>query len=682
MTRSFWIDEILTYELATQPLSTVLSNNSYPLSYALVHYALKFGDTESLLRLPSYVAGLLGVWLMYFLGRACHSRQAGLVASLLLAFNSIHVFYSQDGRFYALMTLAAIITLWSSIRWLQESHPKYLAAFAGGVAAGSLTHPFFLPFLASLGFGLLVAVWSRPRAVGYCASQTVWLAFFTGLGLLPLISVYLQHKSIVAISLLSADADHQRRFLLEPGQYKDFVSKLLLFQAPFNAGLVVVLCLFGAGLLLFRKRWKTLPAVAVAIVMPIPFFLFPVTHWFSEKYFIAQLPALLLFLAVFLVESTKMLSLLLLRMYRRRRLPANFSHLRKSAVVQVILLSVFSIWLTLGYLGKNLYDEHWSVGWKDISKVMGRYMTGDDVVVHFAHYAFNPQMQNEESFEPTPYTLDFYLKRQVGNARTELYPTVHLETASIAGVDHWLRQYAEKNVWLVFWYNEPPIFMAREHYHLFSSLIYNSGQRLFVAGAPTTNLIEHGAIEISTVKHLQLHGNATIVPLDDSKSCLKLIASTHQPSPSVRFKFSRNFSASNQIIDNTAKAPLPEKNYTLSMKLAYTKVPGNSVTTGAMTIAMQGVDTAGNVQKAQIADFYGNNTLDFYSYFISHDKYRKLLECSDLELEIGIEGDSGIVWVDEVQLEVGDHPTPFVEGTRLPHDISLQAVKQTLSLSE
>ena len=39
----------------------------------------------------------------------------------------------------------------------------------------------------------------------------------------------------------------------------------------------------------------------------------------------------------------------------------------------------------------------------------------------------------------------------------------------------------------------------------------------------------------------------------------------------------------------------------------------------------------------------------------------------NLTVQVGVFGGTGSVWLDNVQFEAKDHPTPFVDGVRLPH---------------
>ena len=50
------------------------------------------------------------------------------------------------------------------------------------------------------------------------------------------------------------------------------------------------------------------------------------------------------------------------------------------------------------------------------------------------------------------------------------------------------------------------------------------------------------------------------------------------------------------------------------------------------------------------------------------------LEVDELYLEVGITGGRGALWVDNVQVEEGDRPTPHTRTFRLPHDEALGAV--------
>ncbi len=90
-----------------------------PLYYSIQRLWRVFGESEFALRSPAMLFGLLGVGLVYGLGRELGGRKLGLASALLLATCSVHVEYSQEARAYTGLTAAVIGGLWA-LAWLLQ----------------------------------------------------------------------------------------------------------------------------------------------------------------------------------------------------------------------------------------------------------------------------------------------------------------------------------------------------------------------------------------------------------------------------------------------------------------------------------------------------------------------------------------------------------------------------------
>ncbi|EXS72003.1 glycosyltransferase family 39 protein [Sphingobium sp. Ant17] len=67
------------------------------------------GDTEFAIRLPSVIAGILSIPLTFIVAkRMFGSRSAALVSAALVALSPFAIWFSQEGRMYALLLLAGL----------------------------------------------------------------------------------------------------------------------------------------------------------------------------------------------------------------------------------------------------------------------------------------------------------------------------------------------------------------------------------------------------------------------------------------------------------------------------------------------------------------------------------------------------------------------------------------------
>lgn len=110
-----WFDEILSVRRATAPLGeahSLIREGTHPPLYSqgVLRPWLTLGESELLVRLPSVVFGVVTVGLTWLLARRIAGPRAALAAAALLTVLPLHVYYSREGRMYAL--LAMLLTGW------------------------------------------------------------------------------------------------------------------------------------------------------------------------------------------------------------------------------------------------------------------------------------------------------------------------------------------------------------------------------------------------------------------------------------------------------------------------------------------------------------------------------------------------------------------------------------------
>ncbi len=128
--QSLWLDEIGTAVEAGRPWSSLFlalfdPQQGYPLyTLGMRLWIGLFGSGEVALRLPSAIAGVGTVPLLYMLGRRLFGWKVGMLAAAFLALSPLAVWYAQEARAYALMmllTTAAWLLLWEALhrpaRW-------------------------------------------------------------------------------------------------------------------------------------------------------------------------------------------------------------------------------------------------------------------------------------------------------------------------------------------------------------------------------------------------------------------------------------------------------------------------------------------------------------------------------------------------------------------------------------
>jgi 4-amino-4-deoxy-L-arabinose transferase-like glycosyltransferase len=188
--QSFWYDEaftpvhVLHASLSATMRAMVHTENTPPLWY-LIEWAdaRALGTGEVALRLPSALAGIATVPVMWGIGRELAGRRAALIAAALTAVNPLFVWYSQEARAYSLFVLMAALAMLCFLRAEREPTRSRMVLFALAGSLALLTHYFAVFLLAPM---VLLLLWSsrlrRPALPAIAALAIV------GLALLPLIS--------------------------------------------------------------------------------------------------------------------------------------------------------------------------------------------------------------------------------------------------------------------------------------------------------------------------------------------------------------------------------------------------------------------------------------------------------------------------------------------------------------
>jgi mannosyltransferase len=187
---SVWIDEAHTWRDATMPLDDFLRTDRalYPLPFLLLRglIASGFGEDAGSLRLPFVIVGALTVPLVAVCGRRLVGAWPAVLASLLLAVNPWHLYWSQNARGYVFVVLAAVVVADRLHAWVKHDRLLDLFVLCVALIFGAATHStggllalaavtslvlrrrrFDRFWLASLAGVAVVAAWTIPWALDH-----------------------------------------------------------------------------------------------------------------------------------------------------------------------------------------------------------------------------------------------------------------------------------------------------------------------------------------------------------------------------------------------------------------------------------------------------------------------------------------------------------------------------------
>lgn len=102
-----------------------------PLFFLVLHYwSMLFGYNEAGARLLVALIGTGSVWAIYYLGKECFSKNAGLIGAAFTAVNFFNLYYSQEVRPYILLFLASALSYAFFIKLLREQSRRHVIYYS------------------------------------------------------------------------------------------------------------------------------------------------------------------------------------------------------------------------------------------------------------------------------------------------------------------------------------------------------------------------------------------------------------------------------------------------------------------------------------------------------------------------------------------------------------------------
>ena len=147
MDDAFFADELSTYYVVRDHgLGEVVDfvrsaqEQTPPLYFVLAWAADQLGHDSWLMRLPSLLAGLALIPLVYLLGRRTVGRAAGLLGAVLATFAPFLVFYATEARSYGVALLLATLSTLALVTALQTRSRRWWVVYALASCLAMYTH--------------------------------------------------------------------------------------------------------------------------------------------------------------------------------------------------------------------------------------------------------------------------------------------------------------------------------------------------------------------------------------------------------------------------------------------------------------------------------------------------------------------------------------------------------------
>ncbi|MEP7166986.1 MAG: glycosyltransferase family 39 protein [Candidatus Woesebacteria bacterium] len=249
---SFWLDEAAQALESIRPLSAqlqIVDDFQPPLFHLIVHFFSLVSHQEWWLRMPSMIAGIATIWILYRLLLEKFGKKTAIIGSLLLATSPFHIFYSQELRPYALATFFATLSWYILV---SETIKKRRWTWYTVVSTLGMYTMYLYPFLIA---SQIVYIWfeQRKKIKFVVFSQTIVALLF--LPWLPTFLLQLQAGTTLTQSLPGwslAVATPQLKAL------PLILAKFFVGQVPFHGHPFFIL---STAMILLLTAWLCLQSV-------------------------------------------------------------------------------------------------------------------------------------------------------------------------------------------------------------------------------------------------------------------------------------------------------------------------------------------------------------------------------------------------------------------------------------
>lgn len=196
--RSLWLDEVISVD-SQSDLQRHLSNIYEPMHiyFVILHFFMLFGTNEIMIRLASVIFGVMSIFLIYKLGELLFGRpKEGLVGAFLLSISTMHIWFSQEARYYSFSMFLTLLSFLFFYMAIKEKSKKLWVGYIFSTILAVLSH-WFMILVLFVEIVFLVFILFKNRgsflstAIKIGKKKIVLLLLFliiiSGLILLPLI---------------------------------------------------------------------------------------------------------------------------------------------------------------------------------------------------------------------------------------------------------------------------------------------------------------------------------------------------------------------------------------------------------------------------------------------------------------------------------------------------------------
>ncbi len=387
--QSPWLDELITMIECNPKLSfkdsyeimSIRENNPLLYYYSVKILGSVFGYSTFVVRMISAIIGIVGIYVIYLLGKEIQNKKTGLIAAVLLTFNYFHIYFSQEARPYGLLTVFTIISFYRLIIFLKSNNLKNCIYYS--LAAMLMINTHFFGLFVLVSQAVIIAIFfldvDKNKRKIYAL-----LAVLSGI-----ITVFLWYIPSWDIFVIAT----QLKVFWIPAPTPDMISGI--FREFFGNSESVLFIVFLLGTYYFIKlfdskentnekiknRQKTFSFIIILIWIFITIFIPFVRSYLqipmiTSRYVIVVLPAIILLISISINNIENKL-------------------LQKTVLGMFVIASLTDIFIVKQYYSKISKTQYKEISEKIIEKNISKSKIVSMWGWHFGYYLNNETQKNE-----------------------------------------------------------------------------------------------------------------------------------------------------------------------------------------------------------------------------------------------------------------------------------------------
>ncbi len=279
-------DEIYTFSRIDHPFVDMVCRLAHsefpPLHYVFLKcWTQTFGSSVLAIRVPSAIFSTLTIIVIYQIGKQLFSRNAGLIAAMLLGVSHVSIFFAQHGKMYALFWFLSSLSFLYYFRAAEGQRERAVVPYLITTVLTCYTLYTGVLLWAAQNI-MFILMEQRDKWRKWFAAQAVIAA-----ALLPWLILFLTAKKDKwCLRDTGAGFDYARffgdalLFFIGSSQQRETASGMVLHFSAVNCFLYVVLILSFVVGLIFLKRTMPQPLLFKQVMWLLGWILIPTILFF------------------------------------------------------------------------------------------------------------------------------------------------------------------------------------------------------------------------------------------------------------------------------------------------------------------------------------------------------------------------------------------------------------------